>query len=204
MVATSVAIPPVATWARLRGTMRRPSRPTATPPAVDTVVVDRDGTIVIDVPYNGEPDRVEPMPGAREALTRLREHRLSVCVATNQSGIARGMLTQSAVDAVNAQVDALLGPFDAMFVCPHADDDRCECRKPAPGLVVAAARAVGTEPGRCVVIGDCAADVEAAHAAGARAILVPNERTREEEIRNAPLVAPDLRTAVAYVIAMAS
>jgi histidinol-phosphate phosphatase family protein len=100
------------------------------------------------------------------------------------------------VEAVNRRLEQLLGPMDSWAVCPHGPADFCECRKPAPGLVLQAARALGVAPERCVVVGDIGSDVEAALAAGARAILVPTPRTRPEEVAAAPEVARDLLEAV--------
>jgi histidinol-phosphate phosphatase family protein len=165
------------------------------------VLFDRDGTLVVDVPYNGNPGRVQLVPGARAALARLRAAGLPVAVVSNQSGVARGLLTLADVAAVNRRVDALLGPLDAWLICPHGPDDGCACRKPAPGLVLQAAAALGVAPHECALIGDTAADVEAARAAGARAVLVPNGVTRPEEIRAAREVAPDIVTAVERLLA---
>ncbi|MDH6223923.1 HAD family hydrolase [Streptomyces sp. MJP52] len=169
--------------------------------AVQAVLFDRDGTLVEDVPYNGDPGRVRPMPGAAEALALLRERGVAVGVVSNQSGIARGLLTRAEVDAVNARVEELLGPFDVWEICPHGPDDGCRCRKPAPGLVEAAVGRLGVPADRCVVIGDIGADVEAARRAGARAVLVPTPVTRAEEVDAAPVVAPDLTAAVRLVVA---
>jgi histidinol-phosphate phosphatase family protein len=152
------------------------------------------------VPYNGDPDAVDPVPEAREALDRLRAHGLRLGVVTNQSGLARGLLTTDEVDAVNAEVDARLGPFATWQVCPHGPDDGCDCRKPRPGLVRAAARRLGVRPEDCVVIGDIGADAEAARAAGARSVLVPTPVTRAAEVAAAPVVAPDLAKAVDIVL----
>jgi len=160
------------------------------------VLFDRDGTLVVDVPYNGDPDRVEPVPGAVEALARLRAERVATAVVSNQSGIGRGLVTEAQVRAVNARVEELLGPLGAWTWCPHAPGDGCGCRKPAPGLILRAAERLGVDPARCVVIGDIGADVDAARAVGARAILVPTPVTRAEEIAAADEVAPDLPTAV--------
>src|SRR5579884_98285 len=204
MLATSAAIPFAAVYHRLRGELGvralladRERAPKPLPPAA---LFDRDGTLVVDVPYNGDPERVQPMPGASEALERLRAVGVATAVVSNQSGVALGLLTREAVDAVNARVDALLGPLGPVLVCTHAGGDGCGCRKPAPGLLVDAARALGVRVEDCVVIGDIGADVEAAQAAGARAILVPTERTRAEEVAAAPLVADDLRHAVSLVL----
>lgn len=166
----------------------------------DAVLFDRDDTLVHDVPYNGDPNRVRPVPGAREAVDRLRRAGLRVGVVSNQSGLAYGRFTWGDLRRVNARVEELLGPFDTWQICEHGDGDGCDCRKPAPGLIVAAARALGTRPERCAVVGDIGADMAAATAAGASGILVPTPATRTEEIAAAPTVAGDLRSAVDLIL----
>ncbi len=131
------------------------------------MLFDRDETIVVDVPFNGDPDKVEPAPNARVLLDRLRAAGLPLAVVSNQSGVGRGHITLEQTDAVNRRVEELLGPFGGFFVCPHAPQDDCECRKPKPKLVLDAARALGVEPGCCVVVGDRESDVQAARNAGA-------------------------------------
>jgi D-glycero-D-manno-heptose 1,7-bisphosphate phosphatase len=131
------------------------------------VLFDRDETIVVDVPFNGDPNKVEPAPDARALLDRLRAAGLPLAVVSNQSGIGRGLLTVEAVDAVNRKIDQLLGPFAGFFICPHAPEDACECRKPKPKLILDAARALSVDPACCVVVGDRESDVEAARNAGA-------------------------------------
>ncbi len=160
--------------------------------AVDAVLFDRDGTLVVDVPYNADPAAVEPVNGARDALDRLRDAGIAVGIVSNQSGIARGLFDTDAAEAVFARVAELLGPFGAVEYCPHDDDDGCACRKPNPGLVLRAAERLAVAPERCAVVGDIAADMYAARAAGALAILVPNERTRRDEITTADICARDL------------
>jgi len=200
MVLTSAAIPAAATWHSLRGAwVHRRAEPWRGLP--DLVLFDRDGTLVVDVPYNGDPAKVAPVPGAREALDRLRRLGVRTGVVTNQSGIGSGRITADQADAVNARVEELLGPFDVWQVCPHARDEGCDCRKPAPGMVKAGCAALGVLPERCVVIGDIGSDVEAAQAAGAAAVLVPTPVTRAEEVRAADHVAPTLAAAVDDVIA---
>jgi histidinol-phosphate phosphatase family protein len=164
------------------------------------VLFDRDGTLVHDVPFNGDPRLVRPVPGARRCLQRLRRAGLRIALVTNQSGIARGLLTLGAVRAVNDELQRQVGAFDAVAVCPHRPEDGCDCRKPAPGLVLQAAAALGLRPDETVVIGDIGADVGAAAAAGARSILVPTPATRRQEVEEAPLVAPDLDAAVDLVL----
>jgi histidinol-phosphate phosphatase family protein len=121
-------------------------------------------------------------------------------VVSNQSGIGRGLLTDAQVHAVNSRIERLLGPFDGWFVCPHTAQDDCSCRKPKPGLVLAAARSLGVRPEHCLVIGDIGADVVAAAEAGAEAILVPTPATRPEEAAAAGRLAPDLSTAVRQIL----
>jgi HAD superfamily hydrolase (TIGR01662 family) len=159
---------------------------------------------VHDVPYNGDPDLVRPVAGAREALDRLRTAGLRVGVVTNQSGVGSGRLTLEQVHAVNRRLEELLGPFDVWQVCPHAADEGCTCRKPAPGMVKDACAELGVEPARCVVVGDIGSDVEAAAAAGATGVLVPTPQTRAEEVRGvqpADHVQPDLRSAIDALLA---
>jgi histidinol-phosphate phosphatase family protein len=209
MIVTSIAIPPVATaWAligRARARRLAPHGPAdrwaPQPPAL--VLFDRDGTLVEDEPYNGDPAAVRPMPDAALALNLLRRRGIATGIVTNQSGIARGCLTRTQVDRMNRQVEQQLGPFQHIAVCPHGPEDRCGCRKPEPGMVLAAAGALGVPPDRCAVIGDIATDVEAAIAAGARPILVPNEHTAPEDVQRAPEVAAGLVEAVLRLIAPA-
>jgi D-glycero-D-manno-heptose 1,7-bisphosphate phosphatase len=168
--------------------------------APEAVLFDRDGTLVVDVPYNGDPARVRPMPGARAALRLLREARIGAGVVTNQSGIARGLVTAEQAQRVNRRVEELLGPFAVWQVCPHGPADGCACRKPEPGMVLAAARRLGIAPDRLAVVGDIGADIEAATAAGATAVLVPTPVTRPEEVTAAPTVRPDLLSAVHHLL----
>jgi histidinol-phosphate phosphatase family protein len=225
MLATSAVLPAAATWHWLRGglgvlrgaasggtaggtsggagpqrTRVAPTADTGSPPdparPPAAVLFDRDGTLVEDVPYNGDPALVVLRPGARAALDRLRAAGIPTAMISNQSGIARGHITAAQVEAVNARVDALLGGLGPLLWCPHGPGDGCACRKPAPGLVHQAAAALGVAPADCVVIGDIGADVAAAQAAGATGILVPTPVTRGEEVAAAPIVVEDLRAAM--------
>jgi HAD superfamily hydrolase (TIGR01662 family) len=200
MALTSAVIPPLATWHWLRGVVRhRQVAPWRGLP--DLVLFDRDGTLVHDFHYNGDPDWVRPVDGAREALDRLRSRGVRIGVVSNQSGVARGLITREQVDACMARLAELLGPFDTVQVCPHGPDDGCPCRKPAPGMVKAACADLDVDPARCVVIGDIGADVDAAAAAGASAILVPTPVTRREEVAAAERRADTLTRAVDDVLA---
>ena len=174
---------------------------TTVPPGIRAVLFDRDGTLVHDVPYNGDPDQVVAVDGAVEAVSRLRAAGLLVGVVSNQSGVARGLITVTDVEAVNRRVDELVGRMDTWQYCPHGPADGCDCRKPAPGLVLRAAGALGVRPAECVVIGDSGTDVRAAAAAGATGILVPTPATAQDDSVPAQLIAADLAEAVALVLA---
>jgi histidinol-phosphate phosphatase family protein len=195
MAVTSALIPAAATYWWLVG-LARTARVEPARARPGAVLLDRDGTLVVDVPYNGDPDRVRPLPGVRSALERLRRAGVPTAVVSNQSGIGRGLLTHEQLAAVNSRVEELLGPLGPWFVCPHDPAEQCGCRKPSPALVYEAAEALGVEPGACALVGDIGSDVEAAAAAGARGILVPTGRTRAEEIAAAPEVAGSLEEAV--------
>ncbi|MEU7723025.1 D-glycero-alpha-D-manno-heptose-1,7-bisphosphate 7-phosphatase [Streptomyces tibetensis] len=190
--------PSLAPWLLPEPVRQRPHVPGGPRPAA--VLFDRDGTLVADVPYNGDPSRVTLMPGAREAVDAVRAAGVPVGVVTNQSGVARGLLTRRDVEAVRLRVEELLGPFAVWAVCPHGPGEGCACRKPAPGLILAACRRLAVPPERTAVIGDIGADMEAARAAGARGVLVPTAVTRADETATADDTAPDLPSAVRLVL----
>jgi histidinol-phosphate phosphatase family protein len=200
MSLTSALIPPAALAHRLRGEVRLRREPAA--PAA--LLFDRDDTIIVDVPYLADPNLVRPVPGAKRELRRLREAGIPVGIVTNQSGVAKGLISTEQLAAVTARVEEVLGPFDTWQVCVHDSGDGCGCRKPEPGLVRQAAAALGVDVRRCVMIGDTGADVRAALSAGARAILVPTARTLPDEIamaRRCAAVASDLPEAVRLAMA---
>lgn len=200
MLVTSVLIPPVAVAHRLVGEWKFRSAHRDPPLAV---LLDRDDTIIEDGPYLSDPAGVRPVTGAAVALDRLRQRGLLLAVVTNQSGVAKGLISTGQLDAVNARVDELLGPFDSWQVCLHDAGEGCACRKPEPGMVRAAAAELGVDPSRCVLIGDTGGDVQAALSAEADAVLVPTKRTLPQEITHAhrrARVAPTLQAAVALVL----
>ncbi|GGT93720.1 MULTISPECIES: D-glycero-alpha-D-manno-heptose-1,7-bisphosphate 7-phosphatase [Streptomyces] len=166
----------------------------------EAVLFDRDDTLIADVPYNGDPRLVVPMPGAAAAVAALRSLGIPVGVVSNQSGVARGLISRRNVEAMRRRVDELVGPFSVWAVCPHGAGDGCPCRKPAPGLVLAACARLGVRPSRTVVVGDIGSDVEAARAAGARGVLVPTRATLPAEVDAAPETAPDLPAMVRMIL----
>jgi D-glycero-D-manno-heptose 1,7-bisphosphate phosphatase len=167
---------------------------------VKAVLFDRDGTLIKDVPYNGDPHRVEPVPTAAHALELLRVNGIRTGVITNQSGVARKLITTEQVSQVNARVEQLLGAFDTWQICPHGHDDGCRCRKPEPGMVIAACTALNLSPDDVIVIGDIESDMTAARNASARSVLVPTTATRVEEIERAEVTATDLKAAVDWAL----
>jgi histidinol-phosphate phosphatase family protein len=205
MAVTSAMLPAAATAHRTVGEVRarrlarRTSAPVPDPPLA--VLLDRDGTLVHDVPYNGDPALVRPLPTVAAALDRLRVAGIRLGLVSNQSGIGLGLLTVEQVAGVTARVVQLLGPFDHVDWCPHTAQDGCRCRKPRPGMLLQTAQAIGVDPLRCAMVGDIGADMEAARAAGMRGILVPAAETRAAEVRTAPEHAATLMDAVDRLLA---
>lgn len=186
----------VAAWARRAS--RRLLATSAT--RSDAILFDRDGTLVADPPNGDDAAGLEAAPGAVDAVARARAAGVAVGVVTTQGEGPGG----EAGERVNAKIDELVGPVDIWLECTHGPEEECPCRKPAPGLIYLAAAALGTRPERCVVVGDIGADVEAARAAGARAVLVPSARTTPEEIAAAPVVASSLEEAVELALRKAA
>lgn len=167
---------------------------------LDAVLFDRDGTLIVDVPYNADPRLVRPMPGAEAAVALAREAGLAVGIVSNQSGVGRGLFGMSDLQRMNERVEQLLGPFDVWELCPHSPLAECSCRKPQPTMIQNAARRLGTSTERVAMIGDIGSDVDAASAAGARSVLVPTPVTLASEVRAAPLVAVTALEAVVVLL----
>jgi len=142
-----------------------------------TVFVDRDGVINRNrSDYVKSWEELELFPGAIDAMALMSRSGRDLIVLTNQSAIARRLVTMETVDDIHARIAALVGDrggsIKAFLVCPHAPGDQCDCRKPAPGLFFRAQREFQVDLSDAVMIGDQASDVEAAFAAGCEAILV--------------------------------
>ena len=165
--------------------------------------LDRDGTIIRDANYLGDPNDVELLPGAAEAIRKLNAAGVAVIVVTNQSGIGRKLLTRDDYEGVRARLDELLAKesayLTASFMCPHHPDvdGECDCRKPGLGMYRNAIAAFGIDPIRSVFIGDRYRDVAPAAALGGRGILLDvastpredRERVNRESIRTAKSLA---------------
>jgi D-glycero-D-manno-heptose 1,7-bisphosphate phosphatase len=151
------------------------------------VILDRDGTINQDSDnYIKSPLEWKPIPGSLEAIARLTQGGWRIVVATNQSGIARGLFDMATLNAIHAEMHRAVGQaggrIDAIFFCPHAADSNCECRKPRPGLLHEIASRLGVDLDGVPMVGDSLRDVEAAVAAGAKPYLVltgKGKKTRE-------------------------
>lgn len=140
------------------------------------VFLDRDGTICVLVEYMDDPDQVQLIPGASEAIKRLNEQGFLVVMITNQSALARGYFTEEVLDAIHERLARVLekegAHIDATYFCPHHPDDKCACRKPRPGLVLNAAKELGIDLGRSFMVGDKLDDVKAGKTAGCKGIMV--------------------------------
>ncbi len=178
------------------------------------VFLDKDGTLVEDVPYNVDPARVRLTPGAAEGLAALHAAGYRLAVVSNQSGVARGYFPESALEAVRRRLEELLAeagvPLAGFFWCPHHPGGSvagyavpCDCRKPSPGMVLRAARETGADPEASWLVGDILDDVEAGRRAGCRTVLVDDGR--ESGRAAAPwrlphFVATDLRDAARLIL----
>lgn len=149
--------------------------------------LDRDGTIIRDAKYIGDPRDVELLPGAAGAIRRLNERDVAVIVITNQSGIARGLYGLDEYEAVRARLDDLLRAegacIDASYMCPHHPDVNgpCDCRKPGLALYRQAIAEYDLAPTRSLFAGDRWRDVEPARALGGLAMLIDAESTPAED-----------------------
>jgi D-glycero-D-manno-heptose 1,7-bisphosphate phosphatase len=165
------------------------------------VFLDKDGTLVEDVPYNVDPRRIEFSRGAAEGLRRLGGLGYRFIVVTNQSGVARGYFAEDALRGVERRLRELFreagADLDGFYYCPHDPEGVvrefavvCGCRKPSPGLLLRACREKGISPSGSWFVGDILNDVEAGRAAGMRTVLVDNGN--ETEWRRSPERTPDV------------
>ncbi len=140
------------------------------------VLLDRDGTLIVERHYLSKPSGVELLAGAAAGLRRLQTEGFGLVVITNQSGIGRGYFTQAAADAVHSRLVELLAKesirLDGIYCCPHTPGEACGCRKPEPGLVHRAAAELGFEVNEAAIIGDKACDIGVGKAVGATTFLV--------------------------------
>ena len=170
--------------------------------ALKAVFIDKDGTLIPDIPYNVDPALITLSPGAGATLARLKRRGYLLIVVSNQSGVARGLFPESALDGVRQRIGDLLAEagaaLDGFSYCPHHPDGtvkryarECGCRKPKAGMLTGAAKAFGIDLSRSWMIGDITADSEAGNRAGCRTILIEkpydpivevNDRSRPDYI----------------------
>lgn len=171
------------------------------------IFFDRDGTLIEERNYLSDAEQVELIPGAADAVRLAREAGFLAVVLTNQSGVGRGYFPMEAVEAVHRRMKELLAEkgavLDGIYVCPHAPEDGCSCRKPRTGLVGEAARELDIDLGRSWMIGDKAADIELAANAGMRGVLVMTgygEASAPQAAGAVSFTAPDVQAAVRLIV----
>ena len=176
------------------------------------VFLDRDGTIIEDANFIRDPDDVRVLPGAGEAIARLNASGIPVIVVTNQSGIARGLLTEAEYEAVRRRLDEILvekgASIDRSYFCPHHPDvtGPCDCRKPGTRLFREALRDFHVSADRAAYIGDRWRDVAASQELGGRGILIASPMTGDDDrakCRDADIeTAADLQEAVSRLLSL--
>jgi len=178
-------------------------------PGSKLVILDRDGVINVDsADFIKRPEEWKPIPGSLEAIARLNQAGYRVVIATNQSGVSRGLLDMPTLNAIHDKMHKAAahvgGRIDAVFYCPHAQDANCSCRKPKPGLLLDVAHRFNADLKGVPSIGDSRRDLEAAVAVGAAPILVLPGQGRQT-LADGPLptgsrTAADLAAAATLVI----
>jgi D-glycero-D-manno-heptose 1,7-bisphosphate phosphatase len=172
------------------------------------IILDRDGVINHDSDlYIKSPDEWRPIPGSLDAIARLTQWGYRVVVATNQSGIGRGLFVMDTLNAIHDKMIKAVaqagGRIDAVFFCPHTNADKCGCRKPKPGMLEEIATRYNTDLEGIPAIGDSLRDLQAAEAVGAQPMLVLTGKGKKTQADpNLPagtLTFPDLAAAVGYL-----
>jgi len=166
------------------------------------IFLDRDGTLMEEVNYCKDPALVRLLPGARDALRRLKDAGFVLVIVTNQSGIARGIITNADFDAVQARLLELLGGdlIAGTYMCPDGPAGESGRRKPSPAMVLEAVRDLGLDPARSWFVGDKAADVQCGLAAGTRAVLVRTGHGAGADATGAHFVAKDIASAAEFIL----
>lgn len=166
------------------------------------VFLDRDGTLIHDADYCSDPTQVKIFEGVPEALRKLKRRGYKIIVITNQSGIGRGFFTEQQYRAVEAEVSRQVGSdlIDATYFCPDAPGRPSQCRKPAPGMVLQAAREHDVDLARSFLVGDKEIDAECAHNASVRAIRVRTGFDKMTDGSCADWVAEDLPAATDIIL----
>jgi D-glycero-D-manno-heptose 1,7-bisphosphate phosphatase len=169
------------------------------------VILDRDGTMVIDRGYLGDPAGLEFEPGAGDALRLLHECGFRLVVITNQSGVGRGFFPLDRLISMNAHLAAMVDEAGAklsgIYFCPHTPDAGCACRKPALGLLNLAAAELKFDPKSAIVVGDKESDIEFGRRAGATTVLLARDVPAPVASVVPDIVAPNLMEAARTIVA---
>lgn len=172
------------------------------------VFIDKDGTLVHDVPYNVDPTRIAVREEAGEALRRLQRAGFELVLVSNQAGVALGHFDEDALDEVWSHLRERLSgdgvDLSAFYYCPHHPAGECDCRKPKPGMLQRAAQERNIDLARSWMLGDILDDVEAGHRAGCRSVLLDvgsETEWREGELRTPAFLARDLERAAHFILA---
>jgi D-glycero-D-manno-heptose 1,7-bisphosphate phosphatase len=185
------------------------------PPPRKAVFIDKDGTLVEDIPYNADPEQIRLMPDAVQGAHILHAAGYALIVISNQSGVAHGYYDERALGVVENCIRELLAlmsvPLTDFYYCPHHPEGRiaqytrtCDCRKPAPGLILRAAREHNLNLAQSWFIGDILHDIEAGHRAGCKTMLLDNGNETEwvySPHRRPDWVVPDLAQAACVITA---
>jgi D-glycero-D-manno-heptose 1,7-bisphosphate phosphatase len=165
------------------------------------VFLDRDGTLMHNVPYCADPTKVQILPDVTQALRQLREHGFKLIVVTNQSGIGRGYFEEETFWKVQAAFERQVGPdlIDATYFCGDHPDRASDRRKPGPGMLVEAGRDLGLDLASCFMIGDSESDAEAGIRAGVKATVLIG--TKEKKPQERVWIARNFREAVEFILA---
>lgn len=173
--------------------------------------LDRDGTINYEKNFIKDPDELELLPGAAQAIREARNLGFKVIIVSNQSGVARGIMTEEDVDRVNDRLVQLLSDegatVDAVYYCPHgpSEENGCSCRKPNSGLFERAMREFGIDFNKSIMIGDRLSDIEAGNRIGAATVLVLTgygaqvKESWTEKPNNIDVVAPTLFDSLSFI-----
>jgi D-glycero-D-manno-heptose 1,7-bisphosphate phosphatase len=175
-------------------------------PSGKVVILDRDGTVVIDRGYLRDPEGLEFEPGAAEGLRALCAHGFRLLVITNQSGVGRGLFTLGELHVVNARLNSMIesvgARLEGIYFCPHAPDIGCRCRKPALGLLEQAAAELEFDPSDAVMVGDKESDIEFGRRAGATTVFVGRQDCADRLRVRPDVVSPTLLEAARAVISL--
>ena len=152
------------------------------------IILDRDGVINEDSDaYIKSPDEFVPIPGSLTAIAKLTQAGYTIVISTNQSGIARGYFDVATLNAMHTKLNSLLaeegGCIARIYYCPHAPDDRCECRKPKPGMLRQILTDYHVDAGDVISVGDSLRDIQAAQAVGIKSILVRTGKGKKTELQ---------------------